>query len=116
MPRKPPRICRCGKVIPSGQRCDCEAVADRERKARFDLKRPSSSARGYTSAWDKARAAFLSIHRRCRFCGEPSTVVDHIIPHRGDKERFWDRANWQALCGTCHNSAKQKAERASLKR
>jgi 5-methylcytosine-specific restriction protein A len=25
-------------------------------------------------------------------------VVDHIVPHRGDKKLFWDSSNWQALC------------------
>lgn len=111
MPVKPPRLCRCGRVIPAGERCECQAAADRERKARFDKKRPSSSGRGYTGAWDKARAGFLASHRRCRICGEPSEVVDHIRPHKGDKALFWDKDNWQALCAHCHNSTKQKAER-----
>ncbi|EXU58072.1 HNH endonuclease family protein [Acinetobacter baumannii 24845_10] len=31
-----------------------------------------------------------------------ATVVDHIIPHRGDQEIFWDEMNWQALCSKCH--------------
>ena len=31
-------------------------------------------------------------------------VVDHIVPHRGDKELFWDKNNWQALCFSCHSS------------
>ena len=33
----------------------------------------------------------------------PATVVDHIIPHRGDMKLFWDESNWQALCESCHN-------------
>jgi 5-methylcytosine-specific restriction protein A len=32
-----------------------------------------------------------------------ATVVDHIIPHRGDEKLFWDRDNWQALCKSCHD-------------
>jgi len=32
-----------------------------------------------------------------------ATVVDHIIPHRGDEKLFWDRDNWQALCKRCHD-------------
>ena len=35
----------------------------------------------------------------------PATVVDHIKPHKGDMELFWDPANHQALCLSC-NSAK----------
>ena len=35
---------------------------------------------------------------------EPATVVDHIVPHRGDLALFWDRrGNWQALCVDHHN-------------
>lgn len=30
--------------------------------------------------------------------------VDHIVPHRGDPQLFWDRANLQGLCHTCHAS------------
>jgi 5-methylcytosine-specific restriction protein A len=37
-------------------------------------------------------------------------VVDHIIPHRGNRELFWDTENWQALCTPCHNrKTKQEA-------
>lgn len=30
-------------------------------------------------------------------------VVDHIKPHRGDKELFWDSTNWQSLCKRHHD-------------
>ena len=33
---------------------------------------------------------------------EPATVVDHIIPHRGDRELFWQKSNWQSLCAYHH--------------
>ena len=33
----------------------------------------------------------------------PATVVDHVIPHRGDQKLFWDEDNWQALCKSCHD-------------
>jgi 5-methylcytosine-specific restriction enzyme A len=81
------------------------------RKARFDKTRPSSSARGYTSAWEKARKAYLRAHPFCRVCGDPAVCVDHIIPHRGDQSLFWDKTNWQPLCSHDHNSAKQRDER-----
>ncbi len=32
-----------------------------------------------------------------------ATVVDHIKPHRGDQELFWDEYNWQPLCKKCHD-------------
>ena len=33
----------------------------------------------------------------------PATVVDHVIPHRGDRKLFWDEQNWQPLCKECHD-------------
>ena len=111
MPRKPPHICRCGKIVQDGARCGCGAAAKRERDKRADAKRGTSSQRGYTGAWDKAKAGFLAKHRFCRFCGAEADTVDHIRPHRGDREAFWDRDNWQALCSPCHNSTKQRQER-----
>jgi 5-methylcytosine-specific restriction protein A len=32
-----------------------------------------------------------------------ATVVDHIVPHRGDVKLFWDENNWQSLCKSCHD-------------
>ena len=34
---------------------------------------------------------------------EVATVVDHIMPHKGDNTLFWDRDNWQSLCKRFHN-------------
>lgn len=38
-------------------------------------------------------------------------MVDHIIPHKGDQQLFWDEGNWQSLCKDHHDSTK-KAEEA----
>lgn len=111
MPSRAPRICSCGKVVPHGKTCACQAARTKERNARADKKRGTSSQRGYTGAWDKARKAFLARSRWCRRCGAPATVVDHIIPHRGDQALFWDKSNWQPLCTPCHSGAKQRLER-----
>ena len=32
-----------------------------------------------------------------------ATVVDHIVPHRGDRALFWAENNWQPLCKACHD-------------
>lgn len=109
---KPPRLCSCGQVVPAGFRCECQLKQDRARKKRFDEKRPSARERGYTSEWEKERAAYLRAHPTCRRCGDPATTVDHVIPHKGNQRLFWDRTNWQPLCTPCHNSAKQREERA----
>jgi 5-methylcytosine-specific restriction endonuclease McrA len=43
-----------------------------------------------------------------------ATVVDHVIPHRGDRNLFWDMANWQALDADCH--ARKGARESGLAR
>lgn len=114
MPAKPPRICGCGRRVPGGERCQCQQAADRQRKARYDATRPSAAARGYDGKWRKERVVYLAANPNCRRCGEPATVVDHIIPHRGDFAKgglFWRRSNWQPLCKPCHDRAKQAAEK-----
>jgi 5-methylcytosine-specific restriction endonuclease McrA len=40
----------------------------------------------------------------------PATVVDHVIPHRGDMELFWREGNHQALCKLHHDGAKKSEE------
>lgn len=111
MPHAAPRVCSCGKVHASGERCPQTVARDRERKARFDEDRPSARERGYDTKWQQARAGFLAKHPTCARCGRPATVVDHVTPHRGDRKLFWDRANWQPLCTSCHSSTKQREER-----
>jgi 5-methylcytosine-specific restriction protein A len=43
-----------------------------------------------------------------------ASVVDHIKPHKGDPELFWNEANWMALCSHHHNSEKQRIERGRI--
>lgn len=111
MPVRAPSIRSCGCVVKSGDRCKHMIAQDAERKARHDQNRPTARERGYTSQWEKARAAFLAKHPHCAMCGKPSAVVDHIIPHRGDKRLFWNSANWQPLCTPCHSGRKQSQEK-----
>ncbi|WP_320176713.1 HNH endonuclease [Roseovarius pacificus] len=116
MPSRGPRLCGCGHRVPPGARCACERKRAAERKARFDKTRPNSSQRGYTGAWEKARKAFLRRFPACARCGQWATVVDHKIPHRGDRDLFWDQDNWQPLCTNCHSGAKQREERRNMER
>ncbi len=37
-------------------------------------------------------------------------LVDHIVPHRGDMELFWDEDNWQSSCNWHHNAVKRPLE------
>lgn len=71
-----------------------------------------------TVAWRRLRWAVLVRDRfTCALCGrvEADTsqlVGDHIRAHRGDPELFYDAGNVQCLCAPCHNSVKQREERA----
>ena len=51
---------------------------------------------------------FLRKYPLCAEClkngrTEPATVVDHIVPHRGNQDLFWNIRNWQPLCKACHD-------------
>ncbi len=124
MPRRAKSICRqagCGTLIDKPGHCDkhrkANQVADAEQRG-------TAHERGYTSAWSKARAAYLRAHPLCVGCAKegrpaiPANVVDHIIPHKlkaaldsGDepaiakaKALFWDSdGNWQSLCKPHHD-------------
>lgn len=70
--------------------------------------RQTSTQRGYGSAWQRARLAYLQRNPLCVGCNKQgrvtaAAVVDHITPHKGDKALFWDSDNWQALCKPCHS-------------
>lgn len=65
--------------------------------------------------WLRLREHQLVMHPLCAFCleqgiVEPATVVDHIKPHRGDPELFWDPDNLQSLCKPHHDSTKRRIE------
>lgn len=105
MPSKPKVPCRhpgCPELVPSGTKY-CE-----KHKSLHPEEVRSASGRGYGSRWQKDRKAFLQVHPLCVECMKEgkyvkATVVDHIIPHRGDEKLFWDRSNWQPLCKVHHD-------------
>jgi 5-methylcytosine-specific restriction endonuclease McrA len=116
MNRLHPWVCACGYKIAADAQCPCQQRQARRRKADHDAKRPTASARGYDSQWSIERAAYLKTHPVCVTCNQPATVVDHIIPHRGDMQLFWTRENWQPLCTSCHSRTKQAQERRQFRK
>ena len=108
---RPPRLCACGKVVPHGIACACQMAAKRARGRRHDARRPSARERGYDSTWRLRRSVHLAYNPCCARCGAPATVVDHKVPHRGDRALFDDPANLQSLCKPCHDGWKQRQER-----
>ncbi|WP_420415912.1 HNH endonuclease [Marinovum algicola] len=114
-----------GRKVCSATGCEDLAIEGRalcgQDQARADQRRKDRAAAAQRTPWaaaarklydhpDWKRMAknFLRKHPLCADCEdlgvvEPSTDVDHIIPHRGNRRRFWDQSNWQALCHRCHS-------------
>ncbi|WP_375592350.1 HNH endonuclease [Chitiniphilus eburneus] len=79
----------------------------KDRQRQLDLQRGTRTERGYSNRWLRAAKLFLAEYPLCAECERQgrvcaATLVDHIIPHRGDRDLFWDQANWQPLCASCH--------------
>ena len=103
MPNAAPRACRCGSLVPPGQRClKCEADRDRLRG--------TSAERGYDKSWQQLRDRFLRSHPMCQAegCGTHAQEVDHITPIR---ERPDLRLSWHNLRGLCKHHHSQRTMR-----
>ncbi|MEA4896886.1 MAG: HNH endonuclease signature motif containing protein [Eubacteriales bacterium] len=101
MPKKPKRPCRHPGCPILSDDVYCE-----QHRAKYA--RENATERGYGGRWRSARARFLRQHPLCVDCRKagrltPATVVDHVVPHRGNEALFWDESNWQALCKPCHD-------------
>lgn len=91
------KICKspnCNELISEGAYCTKHKPPNRPI---------SEWASMYGRRWRKARYLFLLEHTDCEECGDSANEVDHIIPHRGNNELFWDKTNWQTLCKSCHS-------------
>lgn len=68
-----------------------------------------------TKAWHRLRTITLRDNPLCVYCEQlgrltPATVVDHVVPHKGDEGLFYDQGNLQSLCKPCHDSVKARQE------
>lgn len=107
----------CYTAIPANERyCERHNKKYLENKLKYwnnknketDNKRENSNKRGYTYKWHKARIQYMLDNPLCVICKKQGVIksaycVDHIQPHRGNKELFWDKDNWQSLCQRCHS-------------
>lgn len=85
-----------------------DGYCDLHQRPKTDTKRNSAAKRGYGRKWQAVRAFHLRRNPLCAECERqgrtrPATVVDHVIPHKGDVALFHDQDNWQSLCERCHN-------------
>ena len=110
----PTKLCShagCNASAISNGRCQLHQPKQTDvpvKRQRTKDKRPSAHKRGYDYRWNKARLDYLAENPLCVTCQGKglivaATVVDHIIPHRGNQDRFWDVSNWQPLCKSCHD-------------
>ncbi|MBO5256877.1 MAG: HNH endonuclease [Clostridia bacterium] len=121
LPLKPCRRTGCPELVRGGGYCE------KHRKDVRRVKRVVQGERGesgewhglyFTERWREMRAAQLIREPYCRECGlhgvrTKATDVDHIVPHRGNRTRFYDASNLQSLCHACH-SRKTMAERRAF--
>ncbi|WP_077616919.1 HNH endonuclease signature motif containing protein [Caenibacillus caldisaponilyticus] len=113
MPQRPKKPCN----HPGCPNLTTERYCDQHKKdeRQYDRYRGNSAQRGYDARWRKARLMFLREHPFCVICEQegrltPATVVDHIVPHKGNYELFWDVRKWQPLCKQCHDRKTAKED------
>jgi 5-methylcytosine-specific restriction endonuclease McrA len=68
-----------------------------------------------TARWQKLRLAHIRDSPICVYCARSheisvADIVDHIRPHKGNTELFFDANNLQSLCKPHHDSEKQREE------
>jgi 5-methylcytosine-specific restriction protein A len=103
MPWKPKSICS----YPGCQTLTHERYCETHKKE-ITRTQNATNSKLYTYQWRKSSKEFLKKHPLCVHCIKdgrlsPSTEVDHIKPHGGDRKLFWNKNNWQALCKSCHS-------------
>jgi len=74
-----------------------------------------------TARWHRMRGHQLKHFPMCKFCADlghvtAATIADHIRPHKGSRELFFDPDNLQSLCKHCHDSHKQSQDRTGALR
>lgn len=122
MPRKPLKPCSvpgCSVLVERG-RCEKHSrrpstrPAAETRAAWYEQARRMYDSARWRFGWQPQLLAEQPLCASCKADGRvtPATVADHIRPHRGDPELFWDWSNLQGLCEACHNR-KSRQEAAS---
>ena len=118
MSLRPKSICcyaGCHKTIDKPAYCDAhQRIMDLKEKNRKNNHR-SEFTKFYNWEWRKFRDRYVKEHPLCIHCLAkeiltPTQEVDHIRPHQGSKDLFWDESNLQPLCKSCHSSKTVKED------
>ena len=111
MPSKPKHRCRkpgCANLVESGESfCVIHKPTIRDRFV------PEYFRLYNNKRWRRYRRMFLNANPLCvnfEVCHNAAVVVDHIVDHKGDWDRFWDKNNHQPMCESCHNRKTAKEE------
>lgn len=111
MSLRPKSICcyaGCQRTIEQPKYCPAHLkIMELREKARKN-NHQSEFTKLYNWDWRKFRDRYVKEHPLCIHCLAngiltPTQEVDHIVPHQGDKDKFWDADNLQALCKSCHS-------------
>lgn len=100
----------CPRLIEAGKKyCEEHRVEHRDEEIRPGRKNGNLYN---TARWQKLRRVVIAAHPVCQVCGKAAAdTVDHIVPHRGNPDLFWDIGNLQALCKQCHDKKTWTEER-----
>lgn len=116
-PKKPCRKVGCNKLTTSSY-CNEHSKKHKEEKIKktrdYDKIRGTRTQRGYDNRWLRASKEFIK-GKVCVTCekngiAKMAECTDHIIPHKGNMELFWDKNNWQPLCLNCNSEKATKEE------
>jgi 5-methylcytosine-specific restriction enzyme A len=99
----PIKLCSCGEIATYRGRCkQCNRGWSYQTHRNKNL---------YNShRWQIQRRRVLFEQPLCE-CGMIATDVDHIVAYE-DGGNFWDRANMQGLCASCHSAKTSREVRA----
>jgi 5-methylcytosine-specific restriction enzyme A len=117
------KLCRCGKVIPAGNKhCEqCAATYDKERHKLYDKhRRDKVSAAFYNGKPWKITSADVRVRddHMCQLCFinnkiKPVDVVHHIKELRESPRLALVKTNLISLCAACHRHVHVEYEKGA---
>jgi 5-methylcytosine-specific restriction protein A len=121
MPTKPLHMCNATgcRVLVTAKYCPKHAAEKQEKslgkRRAYDKDRPAYYGWYDLARWKLIREKVLYAFPFCVDCDRAgrtamSTIVDHVVPHKGDSGLFWDLENLQGLCAHCHSVKTSKED------
>jgi 5-methylcytosine-specific restriction protein A len=111
MPNKPRKLCKhpgCNQLVDTSY-CNTHQQLHIEKRKEYDKHRPTYHDWYSNKRWRMLRIHWLKCNPICVMCNKigritPATIVDHVRPHKGSIDMFYDVSNLQSLCKQCHDS------------